>query len=152
MDVKKILADSGITQGMGDHQLDKLVSIAKTVEFQKNDLLIKENDVTADIYILYKGWISVEIQRFPYDTTAQRLRVLRNKGIVGEFAFIDKSKRSATVRAQDTVTVVKLPGDDLEKLLESDTQIGYPVIKNLARLLSQKVRSSNFEMRNQLIW
>jgi CRP-like cAMP-binding protein len=152
MDVRKILAESDVARGMEGEQLEKLAAIAQAVEYKKNDLLIKENDASMDIFILYKGWISVEIQRFPYDATAQRLRVLKNKGTVGEFSFIDKSKRSANVRAQEAVSCVLLPGAELEKLVESDFKVGYMVVRNLARLLAEKVRSSNFELRNQLIW
>ncbi|MDH5510426.1 MAG: cyclic nucleotide-binding domain-containing protein [Nitrospinota bacterium] len=152
MDVKSILAQSDIARGMEVEQLDKLAAIARAVDFKKNDILIKENDTSSDIFILYKGWISVEIQRFPYDTTAQRLRVLKNKGVLGEFSFIDKSRRSANVRAQENVSCVVLPGDELEKLTESDAKVGFVIMKNIARLLSEKVRSSNFELRNQLIW
>jgi len=152
MDVKNILAQSDLARGMEDEQLEKLSRIAKVVEFRKNDVLIKENDSSSDIFILYKGWVSVEIQRFPYDTTAQRLRVLKNKGVLGEFSFIDKSRRSANVRAQENVSCVVLPGEELEKLAESDARAGYIIMKNIARLLSEKIRSSNFELRNQLIW
>lgn len=152
MDVKKVISESDIAKGVQGEQLDKLSEIAKAVTFNKNDVLIKENDISCDIFILYKGWVSVEIQRFPYDTTAQRLRVLKNRGIVGEFSFIDKSRRSANVRAQENVSCVILPGDDLEKLMESDNKVGYVIMKNIARLLSEKIRSSNFELRNQLIW
>ncbi|MDH4183697.1 MAG: cyclic nucleotide-binding domain-containing protein [Nitrospinota bacterium] len=152
MDIKKILAESEIARGIEGELLDKLAAIAKPMDYKKNDILIKENDDSFDIFILFKGWISVEIQRFPYDTTAQRLRVLKNKGIVGEFSFIDKSRRSANVRAQENVSCVMLPGDALQSLMDSDSNIGYPIMKNIARLLSEKVRSSNFELRNQLIW
>ncbi|MDH5638276.1 MAG: cyclic nucleotide-binding domain-containing protein [Nitrospinota bacterium] len=152
MDVKSILAQSDIAKGMEEEQLEKLVAIAKAVDFKKNDILIKENDTSSDIFVLYKGWISVEIQRFPYDTTAQRLRVLKSKGVLGEFSFIDKSRRSANVRAQENVSCVVLPGDELEKLTESDAKVGFAIMKNIAKLLSEKVRSSNFELRNQLIW
>ena len=152
MDVKKVLAESDIAKGIEDEQLEKLASISEVTEFKKNDVLIKENDTSCDIFILYKGWVSVEIQRFPYDTTAQRLRMLKNKGVVGEFSFIDKSRRSANVRAQENVSCLVLPGGALENLMESDAKVGYVIMKNIARLLSEKIRSSNFELRNQLIW
>ncbi|MDH5756466.1 MAG: cyclic nucleotide-binding domain-containing protein [Nitrospinota bacterium] len=152
MDVKKILSESDIAKGVEAEQLEKLAGICKVVEFRKNDILIKENDTSFDIFILYKGWVSVEIQRFPYDTAAQRLRILKNKGVVGEFSFIDKSRRSANVRAQEAVSCLVLPGDELEKLIEEDSKVGYVIVKNIARLLSEKIRGSNFELRNQLIW
>jgi len=152
MDIEKVLAESDIARGMREEQLKALAGIAKEVEFEKNDLLIKENDQSCDIFILCNGWVSIELQRFPYDTAAQRLRVLKNKGTVGEFSFIDKSKRSANVRAQEKVVCVVLPGADLEKLAEADNSIGYAMMKNIAYLLSEKIRNSNFELRNQLIW
>ncbi|MBI4827246.1 MAG: cyclic nucleotide-binding domain-containing protein [Nitrospinae bacterium] len=149
---EKVLAECELADGLEEADLRKLAAIAEPKVFARDDIIIREDDTNCDIFILYEGWVSIEIQRFPYDASAQKLRVLRNKGVVGEFSFIDRSRRSATVRAQEEAKLLMLPCARLETLLATDHRVGYLVMRNIGRLLCARIRNTNFELRNQLIW
>jgi len=152
MDYSEIIAQSELAEGLDEDSVGKLAQIAKTCRFSKGDLIIKEGEATSAIYVIYEGWVSIEILRFPYDTGTQRLRLLKNKGIVGEFSFIDRSKRSANVVAQEDLDCLMRKSDELEDIIKHDYKLGYSIMFNLAKLLCGRIRTTNLELRNQLIW
>jgi len=152
MDYARIISTSAIAEGLTGEQIQKLAGIALFKEYSEGDIIIKENDKTTDLFLIDEGHVSVEIKRFPYDATSQPFLLIKTKGMVGEFSFIDRSPRSANVRAHDKVTCLMLQGEKLESLIQSDNEIGFLLMRNMARLLSARIRSANLELRNQLIW
>lgn len=152
MDFAAIISASAIADGLSDEQVQRLVTIASASEYAQGEIIIKENERTTDLFIIHEGHVSVEIKRFPYDASSQPILLIKTEGMVGEFSFIDRSPRSANVRAHDKVTCLVLPGDKLESLIESDYGIGYLLMRNMARLLAERIRGANLELRNQLIW
>ncbi|VAX19435.1 hypothetical protein MNBD_NITROSPINAE04-1396 [hydrothermal vent metagenome] len=152
MDYARIISASAIAEDLTDGQIQRLARIAIFSEYSPGDIIIKENDKTTDLFIIHEGHVSVEIKRFPYDAASQPFLLIKAKGLVGEFSFIDRSPRSANVRAHDKVTCLVLPGDKLESLIQSDYEIGFLLMRNMARLLSARIRGANLELRNQLIW
>jgi CRP-like cAMP-binding protein len=149
---ERIISECVLAEGLEKGDLARIAGIARTAEFADGDLIIREDDTSRDIFIIEEGWVSVEMQRYPYDMGSQRLRLFKHRGIVGEFSFVDKSRRSANVVAHGDVRAVILPGGELEDLLNSDSRLGYLFMRNVARLLCVRLRNTNFELRNQLIW
>ncbi len=152
MDYSRIISECMIGQRLNEEEIEKLVNIAKPREYSHGDLIIREDDASRDLFIIYKGRVSVEMKRFPYDAGSQRLNLIKTGGVVGEFSFIDKSRRSANVRAHKNVSCLMLPSEELEALMRSDYRIGFILMNNLALLLCGRIRNANFELRNQLIW
>ncbi len=152
MDYSRIISECVIAQRLSEEEIEKLANIAKPREYSPGDLIIREDDTSCDLFIIYKGRVSVEMKRFPYDAGSQRLNLIKTEGVVGEFSFIDKSRRSANVKAHEDVSCLMLPCEELEALMRSDYKIGYILMSNLARLLCGRIRGANFELRNQLIW
>jgi len=152
MDCFKIISDSELAAGMTPEEIGKIAEITTMMEFRSGNYIIRESDTSCDIFLIFEGWVSVEIHRFPYDSISEPLRLLKSECVVGEFSFIDKSRRSANVIAQDNVRSVMLPCQQLEDLLGREHLIGYHLMRNLARLLAVRIRNTNFELRNQLIW
>lgn len=152
MDYFKIISESSIAEGLTAEETRKLTDIAEPLQFFAGDIMIKDQDSSYDIFIVYEGKVSVEIKRFPYDSTAQPLQLLKTGGVIGEFAFIDRSPRSANVMAHENVKCLRLPGEALENLIKNDYKIGYLIINNIARILTSRIRNTNLELRNQLVW
>jgi CRP-like cAMP-binding protein len=64
--------------------------------------------------------------------------------IFGEMALVDRGARSASVRCcRDNTVLSYIKGSDFTALCESDTEIGYIVMRNMAADLSFKLRYHN---------
>lgn len=152
MDYAGIISASALAEGLSEDQVQKLAQIALFSQYEPGEIIIRENDKTTDLFIIHAGHVSVEIKRFPYDASSPPILLIKAKGLVGEFSFIDRSPRSANVRAHDKATCLVLPGDKLEALILSDYKIGFLLMRNMARLLAERIRGANLEIRNQFIW
>lgn len=152
MDYSRIIAESELAEGFGAADVEKLAAIAQTREYARDEYIIEEEDVTCDIFIIFEGCVSVEIHRLPRTMTSHTVRVLKNRGVVGEFSFVDRSRRSATVKAEEDTKCLVLPCARLEELVESDYRLGYLLMRNVARLICSRIRKTNFEMRDQVVW
>ena len=66
------------------------------------------------------------------------------KPLFGEMSLFDKEdRRSASVNAITECQLSQLMKDDLFSICDENTDIGYKVMKNLAKILSRKVLETN---------
>ena len=72
--------------------------------------------------------------------------------IFGELSLVDGSPRSASVKAQNKVRTCRFDFDILNELLEKKPRIGYLLMKNIAVIISARIRNTNMLWRNSLIW
>ncbi len=152
MDKVEILKHCKLADGFELSEMEKLAAIGIPCDFSKGEAIIKEEDFDLDLYIIYEGWASVEIKRIDETAEMHRLRVIKNFGVIGEFSYIDHSRRSANVIAQDAVSCLRLRNEDLNQLIKDGYKTGYKLIRNIANLLCERMRSANFELRNNLLW
>lgn len=157
MDKATVLVECGLAAGMTSSQVEKLASIASAGSYTEGATLIAEDDQTRDIFIIHEGLVSFRMKapvmgldpgrdgQMPSD-----LEILFFRGIVGELSFIDGLRRSATVVAMDNVKALRLPENDLAKLLDTDPLFGYLFVKNLCAILCKKVRHAGEELKNHL--
>ena len=76
--------------------------------------------------------------------------VLRAGDPFGEITFLEGVRRSADVRALTSSKVIKWNGEALHRVLEENYRMGYVFMKNLARLLAQRIRHINLKWRSQI--
>ncbi|HIG46513.1 MAG TPA: Crp/Fnr family transcriptional regulator, partial [candidate division Zixibacteria bacterium] len=72
--------------------------------------------------------------------------------IVGELALVDGSPRSARAFSYEDTTVLEIKSDDIRKIMEEYPRIGYIVMRNLAVVLTRRLRNTNLRLRNELFW
>ncbi len=78
----------------------------------------------------------------------ERSQVYLGRGqIFGEMALLDMGKRSATVRCSQDHTVLRaISQPAFTDLCNSDTAIGYMIMRNMAIDLSFKLRHRNLDL------
>ena len=152
MDSIEIIQESDLGRDLTQEEVAKLAAVAVEKECSDGELIIKEGDTTRDVFLIVDGWVSVEIQQYSSELSVPKLQLLKNRGIVGEFSFVDGSRRSANVKAKDKVWLLMLPYEEMENVLKSEPRMGYIVMRNIAVQLCSRIRNANTELSNQLIW
>ena len=152
MELRDLLSLSGLSDGLNENHVSKLVDAAELLSFDRGEVIISEANRARDLFIVHSGVVSV-VMAFPTDTekseTVDRLHAGK---VLGEIAFIDGSPRSATVIAEERAKLYVLPYEVVNKLLESDHEFGYHFMRSLARILTAKVRQTNLAWRNLMMW
>jgi CRP-like cAMP-binding protein len=140
----------GLTKSFTDEQIAALARIIVAEEYQADEVMMDEDEAASDIYVIISGTASVEMKLPAKDVANAQILTVRENGIVGEFAFLDGSRRSASVRILAPATVFRLPSDALRNLCETNTALGYRLMQNLGALVTHRIRSINFGLRSSL--
>ena len=139
-----------LTAGLDDTELEKLVSTASAEEYDINCILAREDERSRDLFIVVKGALSVEMNLSPQDTVSISILKIRDGGVAGELSFLDGARRSASLKVVMPTTVIRFPHDKMEALFNAEKGTGLTIMRNLAQLVTQRLRSTNFELRSRL--
>lgn len=142
MDFIDLLPNIELFRGLSPQQIEKIHHISHTEVYHNGDIICQQGDDSDRMFIIGTGQVEVRVQTRNGQTYSPLY--LGTGQIVGEMGLIDASKRSATIIAADDETIIySLAGDDFTALCQSDTAIGYLMMRNLAQDLSFKLRHQN---------
>ena len=124
-----------------DLSLEQVETLKKTFieqEFEPNDVIIEEGDLTQDIYLLIEG--EVGVLKWDDEHFNQTLLGKIAKGeMFGEMSFLDASPRSSTIKAFKKTKVIKIAHDEASL----DPEIFSKMIANIAKANINRLRSIN---------
>ncbi len=141
-EVKKLLKLVSLFRGLDDHQLEHVAQITHTETFDADAAIFHQGDAGDKMYIVENG--QVEIQVKDNAGLLNSVLIMGQGQIFGEMALLDQGDRSASVIALQPDTVVySVSGEAFKTLCETDTAIGYIMMRNIALDLSFKIRHQN---------
>jgi serine phosphatase RsbU (regulator of sigma subunit) len=124
---------------LGDEDLGRMVAMLQQRRLERGALLFNQGDVGHECYVILAG--SLEVITFVGDAELQ-LEVYRAGQLIGEMALIDRSPRSATVRAVDDSHLVVLGEDAFKTLIGSNPELAMDML----RRSTARVRNTNQRM------
>lgn len=132
--------------GLTDAQLQRLLDISQEAVYQDGDVIFEQGAAGDALYFISEGQVEICIRSTP--DSPERTEVFLGRGqIFGEMALVDRGTRSATVRCcQDDTVLRAIQGDAFTALCETDTAIGYVIMRNIACDLSFKLRHRNLNL------
>jgi hypothetical protein len=122
-------------------ELAALAEIALEQEYEPGVIIFEENAPPHHLYVIAHG--KVEVFR-RVNSTEHPLAYLGEKECFGEMAVLDDQPRSASVRAVDPTTVLKIDRDSFRELIVERPQISFAIFK----ILSGRLRHRNLEADN----
>lgn len=122
--------------------LEKVAATIKVEKFAPNTYIIREGETGDKMYILNKGTVRIEKSTLDKDTfTLVNLRDTMNV-FFGEVALMDSDVRSASIITLVPTECYVIKKSDFDKLCESHPEIGYYIVKEVAILLSGRLRKT----------
>ncbi len=158
MSVVTALKQADIFYELTTTQLELIASICEERYFQTGDLVFAENTFGNELYIIANGQIDIQLD--PSLISGEKstggpvtIATLRRGQSFGEIALVDEGRRSAAARSSmhDTHVVI-IPREKLMLLCETNPQLGYRLMRNLAADLAMKIRNADLRVREQLTW
>ncbi len=134
---------------LGDDALESIANICEEQEFKKGDTVIKQGDVDNTVSVLVEGELQTEIE-IPGFKDSIPVYTFESNEVFGELAFISSAPRSATIKCLDVAKVINLDRTKFDKLCEDNQDIERIVMKNLAILLSERLRDTTVQLRDGL--
>ncbi len=118
--------------------LDKILNHPNLAEyltaFQPEQIIFLEGDDSQDLYVLVSG--SVDIYKGD-----KKIREVTSQGaFFGEMSFFMGGKRTASVKAQNEVKVIRIPKEEINDFLQDHPDAAKEITKRLARSLDEATR------------
>jgi CRP-like cAMP-binding protein len=157
MTITSVLKQADIFYELTNTQLELVASICQEQVFQQDDLVFAENTPGNALYIIAEGEIDIQVDPalIGGSTTLglQTIATLRRGQSFGEVALVDEGVRSAAARCtQPNTHLMIIPREKLMLLCDTYPQLGYRLMRNLAADLAMKIRNTDLQVREHLIW
>ncbi len=151
--ITAILSLTDIFDNLSPSQLELVASICDPDTRNKGDVLLTENENSAELYVIARGGVEVLMNpSFVGAELAEQepvvLTELRQGQVFGEVALIDQGIRSATIRvSRNNTLLLRIPRDRLMLLCDTYPELGYKLMKNVAADLAFKIRNTDLTVR-----
>lgn len=122
--------------------LIQIAGIMKIEKFNPNTYIIHEGEIGNKMYILNKGKVKVERNTPSKDQFTVAILDDSMNVCFGELALMDNDVRSASVLSVTETECYVINKLDFEKICEHNPKIGYLVMREIGRALSQRFRKS----------
>lgn len=157
MPITSILKQADIFYELTNTQLELVASICQEKTYQQGDLVFAENTAGDALYVIADGEVDIQVDpgMIGNETTIgpQTIATLRRGQSFGEVALVDEGVRSAAACSiQHNTRLVIIPRDKLMLLCDTYPQLGYRLMRNLAADLAMKIRNTDLQVREHLIW
>jgi CRP-like cAMP-binding protein len=140
-------------------QLALIAEICEEREYTTGEVIFYEQDRSYELYVIMQGIVDILVNPAlvsdgpTEETPAVTIATLRRGQSFGEIALVDQGLRSATARAaQDSTRLLVIPRDALKQICEAHPELGYRLMLNLAADLALKIRSTDLEIREKLLY
>lgn len=117
-------------------------------EYDEGNYVFKDHGHGGYMFFIADGEVEIIKQ---LDNNRHTIATLTTGRSVGEMSLIDRSLRSATVRAKTNLKLILLKREDFTKLDEENPAIANKVFKGVCSLLSKNLRDTNNRFTEQLL-
>lgn len=122
------LSDVPLLMALPDAARHRLERAARLVEVPAGTLLIREGDPPGSAFVVRRGRLEVEVAG----------RIVRELGageVIGEIALLTGELRSAAVRARRDSSVIEIPREAFDTMLDTDPRATRVVLRQVAERL-----------------
>jgi CRP-like cAMP-binding protein len=116
-----------------------LLKVAKTIEFEPEEVILQEGAIGENFYLILEG--EVEARKGYFSKPGSwNLRIGRGS-VLGEMAFLLHVPRSMTVVAATACKLIEIDQEQFNELLEANLTAPYKLIKNISVILAERLHS-----------
>jgi len=138
-------------EGLSEQEVDAVIACGRIVHYHGGEQIIEESSQSSDLCLILNGRLSIEMMARDQSggiKHSKQIAVLRSGDMFGDMAFLSGTRRSASASTIDDFSAVMFDYDMLHNLFDNNTRIGYIVIKNIAKTMSNRLMELNFMLRD----
>ncbi len=156
-EIVDIFKSTSLFDGLGEDDLKNIAEGCTEQAYPMGTVIIEENDPPREqLYIIKRGEIVVTTGKIDDEDMdvdeGQFITTLGEGDAFGEIALIDEMPHSATVKTISDSIVILLPAAHFYQLVETNSKIGYIVVRNIAKIICNRLRQSNFITKHFVTW
>jgi CRP-like cAMP-binding protein len=132
-----------------DEWLDRLYAIADYRETRAGEYLVVEEQESNEVFVILSGRLSVEVTH-PDTHGRKTVAVIKEGDLLGELGLVGFDRRSASAHAMTDVASLYWERAALFSLFNTRKEIGFALMQAIARVLAQKLVSTNRDLTSSL--
>ena len=141
--VVKQIVDTQLGAELSEEEARKLAGLMSVRELKGGDYLIEEGTADDALHVMVEGNLEV-VKRTAANGTAS-IAIVREGHLAGELSFIDGSPHTVGLRALCDSTVISLPRESFESIVEDNPLLVYKVMRAVARSAHKIMHQMNDE-------
>ena len=149
MKIKQLIKYS-LFHNLTESEVTKFLKIIANKKYESNEIIISENDIGDSVMLLLDGIITISKSlTIKIDQIEQPekefIKLNANQyPFFGEISLFNKNdKRTATITADTNCKIGVLYHKDILRIFDDHPNIGYLMIRNIAKKLSQDLNQTN---------
>jgi len=135
------LSELSLFSGLAPDELEVISQCMKSITVPAKQLVVEEGEISSNLYIIESGEVEVFINSDSGNKFV--LRTMTSGSYFGELAFLENSKRTASVMTSKDSHLFEISGQDFDDILHQYPSVNRLLIKNLVGL----VRSLSDEIK-----
>lgn len=146
-DPVEALGHSPVFDLLSQAELQALAKLCRTVTWAAGEVVFREGDPGASLFVLTEGEIEILNGHAGQDKV---IAVLAAPSAFGEMALVDREARSATVRARTPCQALELTAEAFTAFRKRSRDGFTFVVINVARILSSRLRETSQRLASHL--
>jgi CRP/FNR family transcriptional regulator, cyclic AMP receptor protein len=144
--LQRILADHPFTHGLNDQHLELLVGCSSNVRFEAGQMVFRDGQEANQFYLIREGKMAVEpcaAERGPIN-----ILTLGAGEVLGWSWLVPPYRWRFDARAIEPTRAIALDGKCLREKSESDTNLGYELLKRIAHIMEERLQATRLQLLN----
>lgn len=137
-----------IFQGLNDRELELIAQVAKEETYEGDVRIFEEKAQATDLYLVLEG--EVDIKVLSPDNERITIAQVMPGEILGWSAIVEPNIRTAGAWVKGKTRLITLRADSLNDLFDKNNHIGFRVMKAIASLISDRLKSLNTKYAERL--
>jgi CRP-like cAMP-binding protein len=129
-----------IFSGLPAGGCETILSLCTKIALDRGDILCTRGEPSDSMFLLLFGKLAVRIEDSAVIATIDPVTS------IGEMGVFTGEPRSATVEAMERSALLRLASADIDHLTEAHPEIGIPVMRNVIRILAERVSADNMRI------
>lgn len=138
------LKTSQMFSELEDEDLHKILPLCHEEQYAKGSLIFCKGDEAKTVYVLKDGKVRLRYEICPQPDACQDTAILLDKpgDVICWSALVKPRRLTARAHCISDVRVIAIDGTGMNELMEQDNYIGFAVMKELAGLISQRLKEA----------
>ena len=138
-DLKSII----MLSDLNDSMLEKMFKLTKKTNYSSGEYIFKEGDYAESLYSVIEGKVGLELQK--NTSTLVMINTITRGYSLGFSALVDteQKKYASHAKALTDTKLLKWNGEDLRKLFHKDYEMGYLLMKRIAKIAKKRLQVRN---------
>ncbi|MGA7146100.1 MAG: cyclic nucleotide-binding domain-containing protein [Desulfobacterales bacterium] len=138
-DLKSIIMLSDLNSSM----LEKTLKVTKKTTYSSGEYIFKEGDYAEYLYAVLNGKVGLELQK--NTSTLVMISTITRGYAFGFSALVDTENRRyiSHAKALSDINLLKWSVEDLRKLFHKDCEMGYLLMKRIAKIAKKRLQVRN---------